>query len=276
MAPTPPSAAAVPPRRVYQVAYSTASDETPRLHHMRDGAATAELMAALVPLGYTYETALNFYPELPLPAEKFSFLGSTPGTLLVLTTRPPLEGKSAGRATFAKGLKHSQNALEEAIFSALEPFFVLTGRYAVDLTREASRWLKPDAQDMAVLTFSKKSHALIDGKGPYGIDHAWTTAVKSQWRQTAGYFVHVDKIPNFPCGLICCFAPGGVENLLFARLVRKRHSAWLKRPVFAFARFNLPHAAEDTPLCAEFLDDQITEDVLAEHWLDKSTPAYPP
>ena len=96
--------------------------------------------------------------------------------------------------------------------------------------------------DMATLTFSKKSHALIDGKGSCGVDHAYTIAVSSRLRQTAGYFLHVKKIPRFPCGLICCFAPGGVENLLFARLVRRKHSQWLERPVFASVRFHLAAA----------------------------------
>jgi hypothetical protein len=266
----------MPQPRVLQVAYSTPSDgdEIPRLHHMRDGAATLELMAALAGHGYAYETSLHFYPNTPRRQEKFTFL--RPDDLLLLTTRPPLEMRlHHGAIPFVRGLKHSRNGLEIAIFEALAPFFTFVGRNAIELSPHAAGWLKAGAEPYGVLEFTRNNHALIEQHGVCGMNLAYLIHVNHRLRNSAGYFIKLRKIRRYPCGLVCSFAPGGVENLLFARLVRRRHAHWLAPDWqgFGFIRFFVPAAAEDAPLSVAALDDQIVETVLAEHEFESPPPA---
>jgi hypothetical protein len=276
MSPKPLAARTPLPPRVYQVAYSTATDgdETPRLHHMRDGHAALELMATLAEHGYAYETALHFYPNTPRRQEKFTFL--QPDDLLLLTTRPPLEMRlQHGAAPFVRGLKHSRNGLEIAIFEALAPFFTFVGRNAIELSPRAAAWLEGDAESFGELLFTRNNHALIEKHGVCGTNLAYLTQVNHQFRNSAGYFIKLRKIRRYPCGLVCCFAPGGVEDLLFARLVRRHHTPWLAPDWqgFGFIRFYVPAGAEDAPLSVASLDDQIVETVLAEHEFDSPPPA---
>ena len=279
MKPRLPVSASATAFRIYHVAYSAAcdADETPRLHHTRDAGAAAELNAALAPHGGSYETALNFYPATPRPEEKFSFLRAS--DMLVLPTRPPLEYRLGdGVVPFTKGHRHSQNLLEVSIFEAVAPFFDLLGRPGIELSQLSAGWLKKEDADYSALEFTKNSHALISRHGRYGLPASYQTTVNpTKARHTAGYFIKLRQLPRFPCGLVCCFAPGGVENLLFARLVRRCHAAWLapRWQGFCVVRFNVPAAAEEMPLTATAFDSQIVETVLIEQTFEMP-PTRPP
>lgn len=240
----------------------------PRLHHTRDGNAALELTAALADHGYRYETALHFYPDLARPADSFARLQA--GDLLLLTTRPPIEHwLNADLITRLGQLKPGGNDLETEIFTAIAPFFRFVSRRNVELSPTAAAWLHPDWQAYAVVDFTSRTHALVTYVTPSGAPHVAGHPVAQKKRFTVGYFIKLHAIPKFRCGLLCCFAVSGVENLLFARLVRRRFPHWLAPgwQGFGMARFTVPLAAEDTPLSSADFDDEIAADVLAEHEL---------
>lgn len=270
MTPTPP-ASGEPARRVFCIGYSSACEpgETPRLHQTRDGNAALELMSVLLRQGYDYETALHFYPSLQRPADSFTFIA--PADLLLLPTRPPIEHwLSGGRIPPAGRLKPSDNALENALFTALAPLFSVISRFNIEVSPTAASWLTDEGKDYAVLDFTRYAHAFITHRARSGDKHAFGKLVSARLRYSAGYFVKLHAIPHFKCGLLCCFAPGGVENLLFARLVRRKFPHWLEPAWqgFSLVRFKVPTAAEDTPLTVANFDDEISWEVLGEHPFD--------
>jgi hypothetical protein len=268
MNPAPPSADGVPPRRVFRIAYSLAGDDesVPRLHQTRDGDAALELMPPLARHGCEFDSALHFYPNLPRPRECFSKL--RPSDLLLLTTRPPIE-HLLNEVRILRGRQPipSGNDLEAAIFTAILPFFDVESRLAIEVSAAVAPWLNKVGQDYAALEFTRYSHALISHRGVHGQKHAFGRSVSPRLRHTVGYFIKLQSIPVYGCGLICCFAPGGVENLLFARHVRQARPAWLAPAWqgFAMVRFTVPDAAEDTPLSAAAFDGEIAPEILAEH-----------
>lgn len=264
------------PRRIFCVGYSNAygpTNKVPKLHQTRDGTAAMELMAVLAHHGYDYETTLHFYPDLARPADNFSVL--RPDDLLLLPTRPPIElWLSNGKIPPGRRLMPGRNDLEKAIFTAIAPFFTVVSRFNMQLSAAVAAWLKDNHQDHAVLDFTDYSHAFITYLSCVDEPHGFGHKVDPRLRLTAGYFIKLRAIPNFGCGLICSFGISGVENLLFARQVRRCHPQWLAPDWqgFGMLRFTVPIAAEDTPLSAANFDDEIVGELLAEHPFDLPPP----
>jgi hypothetical protein len=260
------------PKRFFRIAYSnpTYDNKLPRLHQVRDGAAFCELSASLIKSGLEYGTVIHFYPNHKIHANAFRFLDSS-NTLLVQTTRPPFKdshGNIKNKSTDKdkRVIARSEHTLEEAIFTAIKPFFSWVSRYFVELSPTLADRLPDKRRDMANLEFSSYLKGRIKSKAFSNDPHTHRRRVPKSEQHAVGYLVHVPKMEGFQCGLILSFSMGGYENLLWNRLVRLNKRGWLEKPVFVFAELKLPEEPEQ-PLTPMFVDGVATE-VLIEYWLE--------
>jgi hypothetical protein len=253
-----------------RVAYSNppGDNKQPRLHQIRDGAAFCELAEGLRRPGFEYGTILHFYPAHGLKAEAFRFLNL--GDLPVLTTRPPVhdylgDPRNKGADRDRRLIARSDNDLEKAIFASITPFFSWVSRYFVELSEDMASKLPDKRRNMANLEFHSYRKGTIRSKSFAGGEHAHYRHVPKKDQHAVGYFLHLPKIKDYPCGMILSFSMGGYENLAWNRIVRLRFNGWLRKPVFAFAELELP-AEPVQPLTPEFADDAPAT-VLIEHAL---------
>ena len=256
-------------RKFFRFAYTNPPREgLPRLHHSRDGAAFEELMDPLYSRGFTHGTFIHNYPRHRMPARHFAFL--RPGDLVVTTTRPPLDDLlgDSQRKEKDRDWRHidrSDDALEKAIHKDLRRFFTHLSRYGAILTPEMAALLPPEFASMATINFHTKGKGTISSTELSVRGRTRTKSAPKDFN-AIGFFVHLEKVTGYPCGLIASFSMGGYENLLWNRIVRLRFHNWFNGPVFALALLKLPKEPSQ-PLTPMLADDAPAK-VLIEHWLD--------
>ncbi len=255
---------------VWSYRYSNPPDgKEAKLHHVRDGAAVAELTAALTDEGYRYGSALHAYEQNGLPRSEFTrYL--EPGDVVLLATRPPKNDrprppKNAGPEDTGdrRWIKRSNDHLERAIFRAIQPYLPLVKRATVHLSRKLAAALPPGKSYMAELTFrlynSGTAEAVYRRRGR----EVQRIELPKERHVAVGYFLHLGSLPGYSRQrLIVCFSMSGEENLFFARIARVRHPEWFRQPVFAMCEFRMP-ASTARPLTPAIADG-LAHEVLIE------------
>jgi len=192
-----------------------------------------------------------------LGPEHFAFL--KPQEILVLTTRAPLHDEQHGDK---KIVKRSHSDLEQAIFDSLSRYFKVCARSHVQLTEDMARNLKGAAAAKAVMRFHQHKDARVVEY--MALDQFRPARVPEEDYITAAFFVHLGKIERYGCKVIASFGMGGIETLIWNRIVRNhpRYTSWLTKPVFVMAELNLK-TIPSRPIALDFVG-QLKADVLLE------------
>lgn len=219
----------------YRFAYSTMlrDGEEPRPFRTRDGAAFCELAAALDRMGGEYRTLIYNSPADPrkdatLGRRDFDFL--RPEDWIVMTTRPPMDDETHGDKRF---ILRSHTHLENSIFREFRVFFEVCARSRVRLTPEIGA-----SFHMADLSFRQTKDARLVAFN--GLTHASRATQVSEDEYTSiGFFLRKEGIRDYGCNLLACFSMGGVETLVWNRIVRVHYPDWLRRNAFIVAKLEI-------------------------------------
>ena len=219
----------------YRFAYPTTlrEGEEPRPFRTRDGAAFGELSAVLTGLGWEYGSLIYNCADDPsgshtLGREHFSFLG--PEDCIVLTTRPPLRDPRHGDK---KRVARSYTHLENSIFKEFETFLEVCARSHIRLTSRIA-----GSSEKADFKFRQTKDARLVAYNSLSHDKRETLVSEDLYR-TVGFFLWKDRIIEYNCALLACFGMGGVETLIWNRVVRTRFSHWLQRSAFVVAELDI-------------------------------------
>jgi hypothetical protein len=235
------------PTTFHRYAYPTAIREEGTLQpfRTRDGAAFAELSAAIYAMGWQYGSLIFAYPDEGLELHRVrheTILKSE--DFLVLTTRPPISDSSKGDL---KQLPKSGTTLELAMFREFRGYFAKCARSHLRLTPEFGAKLQ--AGDFM---FRQRDDARIISSKT--LDATEWIRVPARIHKTLGFFLRHDRIAGHSCGLIACFGMGGLETLIWNRLVRTRYAAWLTGSRFVVGEFDITRIPEQ-PITLDFVDD---------------------
>lgn len=258
------------PRSFRRFAYATLlSNRDPSAWHTRDGAAFAETSAALCELGWRYAGLIYNYPSSGgRPAhgpEAFEFV--TADEWLVENTRPPLDDNAHSDFRF---VHRSDSALERAVFAEFRRYFRVCKRARVLLTPEVGAGLaKAEFQfgvkkDARLISFNSLDRADTDTVIPHGAE--------TDPYRTIAFFLRSSHIPDYGCGLTACFGMGGMETLIWSRVVRTRFKEWFERDVFVVAELGIAPIPKN-PITLDFVtDESVTVDIILNHtWRQSST-----
>lgn len=229
----------------HRFAYSTAirDGESPRPFRTRDGAAFCELAAILTAMDWEYGSLIYNYPNscMAPPRELVGMPSPGRGECLVLTTRPPIDDCQHGDRRM---VPWSNSGLEKAIFADLKPgLFSVCARSHVRISDvvsgpslEEGDFVFRETKDgrlisVCNLDFGKRRHTFPD------VDY-----------RTIGFFIKKPEVTGYRCGLIASFGMGGIETLIWNRLVRERYYSWLSEAsCFIVAELNLGPACVPDP-----------------------------
>lgn len=228
----------------HRFAYSTAlrDSESPRPFKTRDGAAFGELAAVLTANGLQYGSLIYNFPSINTPKiEPLDMPCPGAGELLVLTTRPPLNDASHDdkRIVPPRG-----NRLEEAIFAALSPSILSV--CARSHVRISEQLVGPEFEKGDFVFHQNKDARL---KRSRGLSHKTRSVLipESEYR-SMGFFIKVPVLPGYGCGLVVSFGMGGIENLIWNRIIRERYPDWLGAPsLFVVAEMDIGPASVPDP-----------------------------
>jgi len=249
------------PMHYHRFAYSMPlrGAEEARPFKIRDGAAFSEVAAPLAKLGYEYGEILWNPPFRPrkhkkLGKEHYQFI--KPDDLVVLTTRPPLSDHTHGDK---KKMLRSCTHLEDQVFKACKKFFRVCARSHVEIRKSIcgnfeKGYLEFHQHKGARLKYFRRAD-LHKMKKPQKGTH---TAVC--------FFLRLNSIPEYGCGLVVSFGMGGWETLIWNRIVRSRYPDWFKRPCFVVGQFEM-NGLPSRPATLKFVD-QIKVDILLEHKIE--------
>ena len=243
MVPSASGLSPAPARRFFRFSYPTwIRDGDPLLpFRTRDGAAFSELTEPLRPLGWQYGSLIFNYPDdCDHPRADFTFL--RPSDLVVLATRPPMNDKPDDK----KRLTRSSTYLEQLIFKAIRPYIRSCSRNQVTLNAVGLDCEKADYSfrqytDARLLEY----RSLAPG--------AKFQKVEGDKYVTIGFFLNLPAIEDFGCGLLASFSMGGIETLIWNRIVRTRYSAWLAKPLFAVYELEIG-TLPTQPITLDFVD----------------------
>jgi hypothetical protein len=245
----------------HRFAYSmpVRSGQDPNLSKIRDGAAFGELTAPLARLGYEYGQMIYNPPFNPkanagIGTEQFHFI--KPNHLMVLTTRPPLDDAVHGDK---KLVLPSRTHLENQVFMECRKYFAVCSRSHIQLTPAAGSNF-----EKAELIFHQHKSARL--KYYKRLDEFRGRTVSKKANVSLGFFLRTRAIPEYGCGFLASFGMGGLETLIWNRIVRTRFPEWVNRPAFIVAEMNL-NAIPTNPMTLEFVD-QVKMKVLLEHRID--------
>lgn len=213
------------------------TDETPRIHEIRDGDAFVELSAALYSEGYEYGNLILNYPN---PDYDFDLSELKPTDLLVLTTRPPLKDTVLDR----RAIKKSGTQLETKILNTLGKYFEKCTREKVIIQQEFAEHLAlRNRSEIWFHVSQDKRHGLQRSRYIRYRDRYATTVQNAHWHYpeilntTAAYMV-LTQIENGPM-LLNAFGMGGQITLIWCHLLRtvlrQEHPDLLKLPRFIIA-----------------------------------------
>lgn len=233
------------------------------LHQVRDGAAFAELAAAIQPLGYEYGGLILNIPRqtkrdvtlgesddhsgtLPAdqpkwpPHDNFSADEVHSSDLLVLPTRPPLDDDPG---VDKRIISKSTTKLEEKVMKAVRPFFAECCRARIQFTPELASKLPPGQRGKRKLFFKQYDVATY----------------KDSPETTAGFLVFVPEIEPDGPSLLVAFGMGGVETLVWTHWVRVNGLQLLqdllssREKRFVMAEFGVPRCS-NIPTLLRFAD----------------------
>lgn len=227
-------------KRVFRFSYTMPQKENRpvRPHQLRDGDAFVELLPSLLNHGYEYGGLILNYQKSEDDTDKSKEAQRllTPSDLIVLTTRPPLDDKSARDK---KVVGHSRTWLEKQVFAALRRHCTFCSRGEVHLTRETSAALEDGYKNRSDLQFR------INSSSAYKDVYAYRNQQEHRpWNRcaTAAYLVHTRSISieDGPHGgkgpeLLAVFGMEGAVTLVWAYLLRTKFSDLLEGPRFAMA-----------------------------------------
>jgi hypothetical protein len=226
---------------------------------IRDGAAFSEITAPLAKLGYEYGEML-WNP--PYRRRKFKKVGRdqydfiTPQDVVVLTTRPPLSDHTYGDK---KRMLRSCTHLEDQIFKVCRRYFTVCARSHVQIRKSICGKF-----EKGYLAFHQHKGARLKYFGR--VDFHKTKNVPKGSHTAICFFLRVNAIPEYGCGLVVSFGMGGWETLIWNRIVRTKHPEWLKRPCFVVGEFDM-NGLPPRPATLKFVE-QIKVDILLEHKIE--------
>lgn len=226
------------------------------LHRVRDGQAMLELMEPLAAAGYTFgDTILNLSWEKdddgPAPPwDERTDPARERDDLIVMTTRCPLDDKQQGRGR--KQISPSSTPLEQCIFATVRRCFLRNcSRKKVDVNDQLADLLRSRGHDTP-FSFIEREGVTEDDREAYG------------FLLYAPFLLPLSAPSPVPSSrLLICFGMAGVENWVWARMVRRRLSR-LVRSVSSSADFWFVAARWNPPA--------IPERPLSLRWSDKATP----
>lgn len=175
------------------------------LHRIRDTSALLELTSALQQAGYLFEeTILGLYPPGALAlAPEFK-----DGDLLVLTTRPPLDDTSVDGEPSVNPIHGSGSSQERAVLEMLRTVFLAhSTRTELSLRDPLYNCLKAKPLlNERVLSFYSRAGRLDRDRD-----------------KTVCFLFRAPQIQGMPAkvGCLCSFGMAGIENLIWARTLRK-------------------------------------------------------
>jgi hypothetical protein len=243
--------------------YGLRSGRRLKPHHVRDGAALADLSVPLARLGLSYGHLVPNGPPTPeeYSAQRAAALDAVsgggqqriedvatytridesflqPGDMLVVPTRPPMDDIYHGDKV------HSQpgfTSIEQKIFQACRPYLQVCSRAHIRLSLSAAGWLPDAFANRADVTFYQIKEpwylklARLDGGGR-------RAKVSGQ---TAGYVLYLPALESLRgAGLLVVFGMGGTQTLVLCHRLRS-DLAWLfDEPGFTMIEMTAP---EDEP-----------------------------
>jgi hypothetical protein len=237
-----------------------------KLNHLTpDGAAFAEIQAALYKLGYEYG---DLIPN-PIPSEEeLRAHGGKPplhvvdeslfrrGDLIVVPRRPPLDDIS--RIRFERGF----NTLEQKILEIPRVYFDQLTREHQRLWPEYAAQLREPNQNRADIWFKRNGvHAWYKKCSRLNGTDLREFAAKD--RRTAAYLLHVPEVPALHgAGVLFVFGPGGEETLAWARRLRTDHLDLLREPGFTMVEMTPGDTRPARASNIRFLDTWTIDIVL--------------
>lgn len=201
---------------------------------VRDGAAFGELSAALVSAGFEYGGLLFNYPKAAMPdgvEGTYDFTSVGPTDLIVITTRPPME---KGETPRIKRLFRSHSELEDAVFKEFEKVFEACSRSYVKMRRDYI-----DLGDGMLAEMEFRQHTTGQLTKSKRETYQRMKAVVEPPIRGIGFLLQVPHLERFECGLLVSFGMGGLETLIWNRIIRTRHPQWLQTHHFVMAEMDL-------------------------------------
>lgn len=253
-----------PAPRVYHNAYPCLQrGKKSELAKNRDAAAFTEIMAALTPRGYAFESILFNYAAASDSKVRVDYQFIRSQDLIVMVTRPPRHDETVGTRKY---VPRSGNELERQIFAALDCWLQICSRNQLRLTdlvvaaweaSLASRSAGQPIETPADFIFSQNCDARLKEWHTREIGGRVCRLKYGSDYRSIGCFLHLPRIEHLGCHLIVSFGMGCLENLIWSRIVRTRYGRWFDKPVFALAEMDLNripvepvtlHFAEEIPV----------------------------
>jgi hypothetical protein len=122
--------------------------------------------------------------------------------------------------------------LEEQIFAECKKYFASCSRSDIQLSEEV-------ASDSPAAVFNFQQHKGARLKWYRSLKGTHRTKFAKNKNSSVGFFLHAKAIPVYGCSLVVSFGMGGLETLIWNRIVRTRYPKWLSSPVFAVAEMTI-------------------------------------
>ncbi len=210
-----------------------------RAFHIRDGAATLEIVTALAGFHYEYGGLLLNYPPLPgqdadrvmkVPVE------AGPGDLITTISRPSIHPEHETNEKKRADLACTD--LENLVIRAWEPFFELLIRPEMTLDAALHDELLPGYEDRRHVAFHQ-----LEGSRYKDFGRKKYTGKP----RTAAFLLRRKELwPGGP-GYLGIFGMDGTTTLVWAYLLRMRLRALLEEPGFAMAELCMGAIPKRTP-----------------------------
>ena len=178
-------------------------------------------------MGWKYGSLIYNYPNSCLTSDAPERgVGESPspgrGEWLVLTTRPPIDDRPHGDR---RRVPCSDSDLEKAIFAELKPrLFSVCARSHVRI----SEGVMGTGLAEGDFEFQQNKDARLTKVKGLSHDKRPRALPDADYR-TIGFFIKLQELTKYGCGLIASFSMGGSETLIWNRLVRERFSDWLRK-----------------------------------------------
>ena len=232
--------------RVHRITYTASGRTYPMIFQVRDGAAYCEASAPLNDSGFQYGEMIHLYPEEIYSKHHahepdLSFIQD--GDVLIQTIRPPTDllhrlvkgdASSSNQKHGARSGKREDNVklsgtdIEAKFGAEIAKCLSICSRAKMVLSENASAHLLEGFQDWADLQMRVSNGAEIQ-------KHQKFTGSKYEDRKNrppfldAAYFLNTRiEINGCACRYILSFGMGGIQTLVWNRILRIRRPKWLQ------------------------------------------------